>query len=159
MVLVKWTGQIFNFVSGIAGVPENYPCQSCNTFPLNTTVAQLSLSFFKTKTMLPGRTWSSSSVSGVNSYKTLWGSPWKALKSKATYNNKTIVLRWSIIKIHKLNETTKAQRSTRRDECKKTPQKHYARDWTLWQGYHNFMLNFMCMGCPGIDSIAMGVWS
>lgn len=36
------------------------------TCPLNMTVAQLSLPFFRTKTMFPGMTWSSSGVSGTN---------------------------------------------------------------------------------------------
>lgn len=45
----------------IAPLPD--PLHTC---PLNMTVAQLSLPFFRTKTMFPGMTWSSSCVSGTN---------------------------------------------------------------------------------------------
>lgn len=53
------------------------------TFPLNITVAQLSFSFFRTKTMFPGRTCSSSAVSGMNSNRTRCGWPWRALGAGA----------------------------------------------------------------------------
>lgn len=53
------------------------------TFPLNITVAQLSFSFFRTKTMFPGRTCSSSAVSGMNSYRTRCGCPLRALGAGA----------------------------------------------------------------------------
>lgn len=51
-----------------------------NTCPLNMTVAQLSLPFFKTKTMFPGMTCSSSGVSGTKPNSTRCASPSKALK-------------------------------------------------------------------------------
>lgn len=54
-----------------------------NTCPLNMTVAQLSLLFFKTKTMFPGMTWSSSGVSGTNPNSTRWASPSRALQGDA----------------------------------------------------------------------------
>lgn len=64
--------------------PQSAVCPSCPahswyTFPLNITVAQLSFSFFRTKTMFPGRTCSSSAVSGMNSYMTRCGCPLRAL--------------------------------------------------------------------------------
>lgn len=51
-----------------------------HTCPLNMTVAQLSLPFFKTKTMFPGMTWSSSGVSGTKPNNTRWASPSRALR-------------------------------------------------------------------------------
>jgi hypothetical protein len=51
-----------------------------HTCPLNMTVAQLSLPFFKTKTMFPGMTCSSSGVSGTKPNNTRCASPSRALR-------------------------------------------------------------------------------
>lgn len=60
--------------------PKEPPPGPLNTCPLNMTVAQLSLPFFKTKTMFPGMTCSSSGVSGTNPNSTRWASPSRALQ-------------------------------------------------------------------------------
>ena len=57
--------------------PTPHPLNTC---PLNMTVAQLSLPFFKTKTMFPGMTCSSSGVSGTNPNNTRWALPSRALR-------------------------------------------------------------------------------
>lgn len=59
--------------------PTPHPLNTC---PLNMTVAQLSLPFFKTKTMFPGMTCSSSGVSGTNPNNTRWASPSRALRDE-----------------------------------------------------------------------------
>lgn len=69
------------------------PCAKSapGTLPLNITVAQLSFSFFRTKTMFPGRTCSSSVVSGMNSYRTRCGCPSRALGLEAMSGGEVVL--------------------------------------------------------------------
>lgn len=69
------------------------------TLSLKITDAQLSVPLWRTNTMLPGNTASSSVVSGMNSYRTVCGSPSRALQFTGikTLNNSPKVGGWPTV--------------------------------------------------------------
>lgn len=88
--------------TGIHPLTENHSMRlTFLTLSLKTTEAQLSAPFCSTNTTFPGTTASSSLVSGTNLYRTVWGSPsralWRGNATRSALTHGSLSRNWNLM--------------------------------------------------------------